>query len=186
VKRSYIDARGMLLGAESMRIWALDADMPERDSATTDVYLLAAGDFNTAVNLPWLRRLHGHPLPRSYRRLCPGPLPVDITRSDDRVLDIEVLTNALTGTALPSLYRASDAPMHAGDHFVLPGVTVDVTRVYEDNPSHIRFSFDRSIDDPQNWFLIATPDGLRHRAMPALHETLRVPYAQFRDLRQKR
>jgi hypothetical protein len=61
---------------------------------------------------------------------------------------------------------------------------VDVLNVFQDNPSRVRFTFDRSIDDPTLWFVIASKDGLRHQAMPALHETRRVPYAQFRDLRQ--
>jgi hypothetical protein len=183
-RRSYGEARALSASAESARIWALDADLPSTASASTRVYLLAAGDFNTAVNLPWLRFMHGRALPQSYRRLCPGPLPVDVTRSADRVLEVNVLTNALHGTALPSLYRAADAAMHAGDHIELPGLAVDVLNVFQDNPSRVRFTFDRSIDDPTLWFVIASKDGLRHQAMPALHETRRVPYAQFRDLRQ--
>jgi hypothetical protein len=186
LQRSYAEARALRESAESTRVWALDADLPTHASAATRVYVLAAGDFNTAVNLPWLRQLHGHPLPQAYRRLCPGTLPVDVTRTADRTLEINVLTNAMRGTALPSLYRAADAPMHAGDHVELPGLRVDVLDVFEDNPSRIRFTFDRSIDDPALWFLVAGYDGLRHQAMPALHETRRVPLAQFRDLRAER
>jgi hypothetical protein len=183
LRRSFAEAQALSQSAESTRLWSLDADLPTQASATTRVYVLAAGDFNTAVNLPWLRQLHGRPLPQAYRRLCPGPLPVDVTRSADRTLEINVLTNAMRGTALPSLYRAADAPMHVGDQVELPGLRVDVLGVFEDNPSRVRFTFDRSIDDPTLWFLIAGNDGLRHQAMPALHETRRVPYAQFRDLR---
>jgi hypothetical protein len=182
--RTFSGVRDMPEVAEAMRVWALDADLPEAANASARVYLLTNGDFNSAVNLPWLRLMHGRPLPRSYRRLCPGALPVDVTRSGERTLDVRVLTNAMRGTAVPSLYRTEALPLHAGERFDLPGLRIDVLAVFDDNPSQLRFSFDRSIDDPELWFLLATDHGLRRSHMPALGETVRVPHAQFRDLRR--
>jgi hypothetical protein len=182
--RSFSDVRDMPEGAEAVRVWALDADLPPEADASARVYLLTNGDFNSAVNLPWLRLMHGRPLPRSYRRLCPGALPVDVTRSGERTLDVRVLTNALRGTAVPSLYRTEASPLHPGERFDLPGLRVEVLAVLDGNPSQLRFSFDRSIDDPALWFLLATDFGLRRTPMPVLGETMRFPYAQFRDLRQ--
>jgi hypothetical protein len=167
-----------------VRVWALAAELPEAANASARVYLLTNGDFNSAVNLPWLRLMHGLPLPRSYRRLCPGALPVDVTRSGERTLDVRVLTNALRGTAVPSLYRTEALPLHAGERFDLPGLRVEVLNVLDGNPSQLRFSFDRSIDDPALWFLLATDHGLARSRMPMLGESVRFPYAQFRDLRQ--
>jgi hypothetical protein len=181
--RSYDDVRSFRYGSDVMRAWSLDADLPEQAKSSTRVYVLAAGDFTTAVILPWLRLLHGHPLPRSYRRLCPGGLPVNLSRTTDRVLSVDVLTSGVRGTAVPSLYRAADLPMLAGQHVELPGFTVDVVRVSEGNPTRMRFEFDRSLDDPALWILIATEHGLRRRRMPAIGETILVPQAQFRDLR---
>jgi len=184
VARSYDAVRGMIDGGEVVRAWSLAAQLPDRSQAGSRVYLLNNADFNSAVNLPWLRLMHHHPLPRSYRRLCPGLLPIDVTRSGERQLDVRVLTNALRGTALPSLYRSAASPMHAGEHFDLPGLHIEVLDVFDDNPSRLRFSFDRSVDDPELWFLTATEHGLRRTAMPALGASVRMPYAQFRDLRR--
>jgi hypothetical protein len=182
--RSYSDVRGMLEGSEVARVWARAAELPDRTQPDSRVYLLNNVDFNSAVNLPWLRLMEHHPLPRAYRRLCPGALPVDVTRSGERVLEVRVLTNALRGTVLPSLYRSTALPVQVGERVDLPGLRVEVLEVYDGNPSQLRFSFDRSLDDPGLWFLTATEDGLQRSAMPAIGASMRVPYAQFRDLRR--
>jgi hypothetical protein len=183
--RSYDDVRAVVRGSAVARAWCLDADMPDAAaSGHTRVYVLAAADFNTAVNLPWLRLLERHaPVPLSYRRLSPGPLPVDLRRIGERVLQVDVLTNNVAGTAVPSLYRAADTPMRRQQIVSLPGLRVDILEVLDGNPTRLRFSFDRSLDDPDLWFLIAGEQGLRHSALPALGETVRVPYAQYRDIR---
>jgi hypothetical protein len=182
--RSYDDVRAVKNGSEIARAFCLDADMPVRDAEHTRVYVLAAADFNTAVNLPWLRSLERRsPVPLSYRRLSPGPLPLDVTRTSDRSLELNVLTSDVRGTAVPSLYRDAAAAVRLGERHVLPGLRVEVLDVVDDNPARMRFEFDRSLDDDSLWFLIATPQGLRRRRLPAIGETMRVPYAQFVDLR---
>jgi hypothetical protein len=183
IYRSHDDVRSVVFGSEVARVWCRDADLPAQHSAETRVYVLAAADFNTAANLPWLRRFYGQPLPRAYRRLAPGALPLDVTRVSENVLDVRVLTTNLRGTALPSLYRESAAALHRAERFRLPGLAVEVLQIYDDNPSWLRFSFDRSIDDPLLWFVVATEHGLRHRNMPPIGETERFPQAQYRDLR---
>jgi hypothetical protein len=181
--RSYDDIRAVKHGRDVSRRWCFDADMPDRsDAPSTRVYLLAPGDFNSAVNLPYMRWLRGEPLPRSYRRLSVGPLPVDVTRTADRTLELAILTMNVVGTAVPSLYRAADEPMRAGQHFALSGLNIDVLEVLFGNPTRLRFTFDRSVDDPSLWFLIATENGLRHSSMPAIGATVRVPHTQYRDL----
>jgi len=184
LRRSYDDVRAVKTGSEIARAFCLDADMPVHDAQRTRVYVLAAADFNTAVNLPWLRLLEqGHPIPRSYRRLSPGPLPLDVTRTGERSLELTVLTSDLRGTAVPSLYRAESAPVRKGERHELDGLRVEVLEVMDDNPERMRFEFDRSLDDESFWLLIATAHGLRRQHPPAIGETLRVPFAQFVDRR---
>ena len=180
--RSYQGARDMVFGAHLARAWGFAADLPDAAQRDARVYLLTNPDFNSSVNLPWLRHMYGQPLPQSYRRLCPGALPVDVTRSADRVLEVHVLTNAVRGSAVPSLYRAASLPMQRGDHVELPGLRVEVLDVFDDNPSQLRFTFDRSLDDPALWILEATERGLKRWRAPALGQTERVPYAFVRDL----
>lgn len=182
--RSYQDARTTRTRTEMARAFAVQAEFPPHPESTR-VYLLAAADFNTAANLPWLRQLElGEALPRSYRRLSPGPLPLDVTRTADRALEVSVLTSGIYGTALPSLYRSAAAPVRSGERHELPGLAVTVLTVFANNPTRIRFEFDRSLDDPALWFLVSTVHGLKHHVLPAVGATERLPFAQYGDVRQ--
>lgn len=182
--RSYDDIRMLRDGSELARAWCLDAELPEANASNTRVYVISTADFNTAVNLPWARRLEaGKPLPRAYRRLIPGPSPVRILRESERSLQALVVISDVYGTAVPSLYRDAGAPMQPGEGRVLPGLMVTVLEAYADNPIRMRFEFDRSLDDPSLWFLAASERGLRRVAMPAVGESMLVPFAQYRDVR---
>jgi hypothetical protein len=180
--RSYDDIRAVVHGSNVARSWARYADMPEYDAEHTRVYVLSSADFNSAVNLPWMRWVEGHPLPLSYRRLSTGALPIDLLRIDDRTLELRILTINVAGTAVPSLYRGSDTPIAAGDHVDMPGLRVDVLNSMFDNPTRVRFRFDRSVDDPSLWFVYPTEAGLRRQSMPAIGTQMRFPFAQYRDI----
>ncbi len=183
-QRTYQQARFIRLESEALRIWALDADLPsDADAAEARVYVIASADFTTAANLPWLRLVHGHPLARSYRRLCPATAAVDLTRVDERTLDVTVLTADLRGGGVPSLYRSERAPLDTGFAANLPGLSVHVLRSVRGNPFVMRFGFDRSLDDPALVFLHSTEHGLRRITMPALGASLRLPKPVLNDLR---
>ncbi|MEY4580818.1 MAG: hypothetical protein RL701_5521 [Pseudomonadota bacterium] len=183
--RSYDDVRAVTHGSDVARTFCLDADMPApADAAHTRVYLLAAPDFNSGANLPWMRLLErGQATPLSYRRLSASPMPFDLTRPSDRVIELRLLTNEVFGSAVPALYRDASAPVRVGEQHALPGLQVTVLQVFADNPTRLRFEFDRSVDDDSLWFLIAGERGLRHQKLPAIGEKLRVLFAQYRDLR---
>ncbi|HET8932714.1 MAG TPA: hypothetical protein VFN67_04700 [Polyangiales bacterium] len=182
--RSYDDARMIRDGSELARAWCLDAELPEVDAQHTRVYVISTADFNTAVNLPWLRRVEANkPLPLSYRRLIPGPSPVRIVRENDRSLEAQVVISDVYGTAVPALYRDAAAPVTPGERQPLPGFVATVLETYADNPVRMRFEFDRSLDDPSIWFVAATDHGVRRIAMPAIGQSILVPFAQYRDVR---
>jgi hypothetical protein len=182
--RSFDDVRGLRDGSEVARAWCLDAELPETDAANTRVYVVSTADFNTAVNLPWLRRLEANkPLPLSYRRLIPGPSPVRILRESDRSLEARIVINDVYGSAVPGLYRDAAAPVLPGERRMLPGLVVTVLEAYADNPIRMRFEFDRSLDDPSMWFISATDHGLRRIALPAVGDSALLPFAQYRDVR---
>jgi hypothetical protein len=182
--RSYDDVRAIRHGSEVARAWCLDAELPVSNAADTRVYVVTTADFNTAVNLPWLRLLEqDKPLPQSYRRLSPGALPVMLQRTGERVLELRIVVSNVYGSAVPSLYRDAGAPVLAGELHMLPGVTVSVLEAYASNPIHMRFEFDRSLDDPSLWFIAATERGLRRMALPAVGGSTLVPFAQYRDVR---
>jgi hypothetical protein len=182
--RTYQQVRFFRQESEALRIWGLDADLPsDALAASARVYVLASADFTTAANLPWLRLVHGHPLARSYRRLCPATAALDLHRVDERTLDVTVLTADLRGSAVPSLYRSDAQPITAGYYTTLPGLSVRVLRALRGNPFVMRFAFDRPLEDPELVFLNSTMRGLRRIAMPAVGQTLRLTKPVMNDLR---
>ena len=184
VSRSYDDARMIADGNALARAWCLDAELPEADAANTRVYVISTADFNTAVNLPWLRRVEANrPLPQAYRRLIPGPSPVRLVRENDRTLEAQVVISDVYGTAVPALYRDAAAPVTPGERRPLPGFVATVLETYADNPVRMRFEFDRSLDEPSMWFIAATDQGVRRIALPSVGQSMLVPFAQYRDVR---
>jgi len=181
--RSYEDVRAVVDGSEVSRTWCLDAELPTDPNAR--VYLITTADFNTAVNLPWMRSLEANQTPPlTYRRLSPGPMPVRIQRVSERTLEVRVVISDVYGAAVPGLYRDGASPVLPGERHELPGLVVTVLETYQDNPVHMRFELDRALDDASLWFLAATDSGMRRIALPAIGDDMLVPYAQYRDLRR--
>lgn len=183
ISRVWSQATDYAFGAEGLRMWSAEAELPERDAAVSRVYLLATADFTTAANLPFVRLTLGLPLPRSYRRLCPAMAPIDVRRTGERSLEILVLASDLGGSAQPSLYRSAAAPILTGHRAHLPGLDVTVLQARDGNPALMRFDFDLPLEDPRLWFLESTLDGLRRIDPPAMGTTLRLPRPHFRDPR---
>jgi hypothetical protein len=110
-------------------------------------------------------------------------MPVRIQRVSERTLELRVVISEVYGAAVPGLYRDASSPVLPAERHDLPGMVVTVLETYQDNPVHMRFELDQPLDDPGLWFLAATDHGLRRIALPAVGDTLLVPYAQYRDLR---
>jgi hypothetical protein len=108
---------------------------------------------------------------------------VRILRENDRSLEAQVVISDVYGTAVPALYRDAAAPVTPGERQPLPGFVATVLETYADNPVRMRFDFDRSLDDPRMWFVAATDQGVRRIAMPAIGQSVLVPFAQYRDVR---
>jgi hypothetical protein len=182
IARSFDDVRGIRNGSEIARAWCLDAELPIEPGVR--VYVVSTADFNSAVNLPWLRLLEAdRALPVSYRRLSPGALPVRLQRVSERTLEVRVVISDVYGAAVPSLYRDAASPVLPGERHEMPGMVVTVSETYADNPIRMRFDFDRSLDDSSMWFIAATDRGLRRIALPDIGDSMLVPFAQYRDVR---
>ena len=117
---------------------------------TQRVYLITTADFNSAVNLPWLRLLEANKATAPLlSRLSPGPLPVRLQRESERTLEVRMVISDVYGAAVPGLYRDAASPVRAGERHELPGMVVTVLEAYDDNPVSMRFELDSALDDPQ-------------------------------------
>jgi hypothetical protein len=154
---------------------SMAAEVPEAPPGTQRVVLIAAADFSTASNVPWLRRLGGAPLPRSYWCLGGSWHVHQIDRTAATVIELSVLSDDLDGSMTGTLYRPVERPMHAGDVVSLSGLRVEVLRAVRGNPSRLRFTFDGDLDDESFVFLHPRRDGLKRFRLPEVGGTLRLP-----------
>jgi hypothetical protein len=174
--RAHGDGERLRVQAAAERGWSLAADIPDR-AAATDVVIVAASDFTTAVHLPWLRLHHGRGLPRSYRRLSGAPMPHELVRIDSHTLEVNVLGGDARDAFAGSLYRARDEPLAAGQRVRLRGMEVHVLAVNEGNPYRWRVRFDRQLEDPRLLFLHARKEGLQRLRLAAVGERMLLPLA---------
>ena len=100
------------------------------------------------------------------------------------MLEFNVLARAVYGSAVPSLYRDERSPVRKGERLELPGLRVEVLEALDDDPSRLRFEFDRSLDDPSLFFVFGSDQGLRRRELPRIGETQRLPFAAYADRRR--
>jgi hypothetical protein len=175
--RALRDAHSATGRVHATRRWAIEADIPKELPAGAQIWLTSASDFTTAVHVPWLRRDAGLPLIDSFRLLSGAARAHDLIRLDDRTFEVQVLASDPGRAFTGSLYRSETAPFRDGDRVELPGVTVQVIATVDGDPFRIRFTADRSLDDPSIVLLCPEPSGLRRCAMPAPGFVLRLPRA---------
>jgi hypothetical protein len=111
-------------------------------------------------------------------------MPLLVQRESASTFVVRIVTSDVYGSAVPALYRDAGSPIFPGEYRALPGMKVTVLDAYESNPTLMRFELDKPLDDPTLWFLTATDHGLRRFTMPAIGESVLVPYAQYRDVRK--
>lgn len=171
-RRSHAAIGAFALRARAEWRWAEAAEIP--GGPDVQVVFLSGADYTTNASLVQVRRLAGHAPPRACWRLSPYVLPHAVERIADDAIEVRVLQ----GVAAPlanSLYRSGASPLASGDVVALDGMRVTVLEAAGGEPLHLRFEFERSLDDPRFAFLHATPRGLRRVALPPVGKKLRLP-----------
>jgi hypothetical protein len=149
------------------------SDMP--DDAKRRFVLLSGVDLTTTLYAPMIRHLGGAPLPRSWWVLSLAPHSHRITRVDEQTLELEVLGPALLQGPLERLFRRRSVALGVGDSVALDGLVVTVIRSNGLGPTHVRYAFDRSLEDPSLTLLVTEPDGLRIYPPPAIGRSAILP-----------
>lgn len=175
--RALGDARSSVSRASAVRRWAIEAELPAELPANAQVWLTSASDFSTAVHIPWIRLHAGLPRIERFHLLSGAARAHDLIRIDDRTLEVQVLASDPGRAFMGSLYRSETAPFHDGDEIDLPGFVVRVIATVDGDPFRIRFTADRSLDDPSIILLCPEPSGIHRCAMPAPGFVLRLPRA---------
>jgi hypothetical protein len=173
--RSLNQIRGFAGGAIAARRWALAAEMPVENTEDRRVLFLSGADFTTNANLPFMRLIEGHPLPKSYFRLSGTSHVQEIRRTEPNVIEVYSLSSDLDKTMVGSLYRSEKSKLPAGSVVQLSWVRCEVLGTTDGNPWRLRFTFDRSLDDPAFVLVHARPGGLKALDLPAVGGKVRLP-----------
>jgi hypothetical protein len=87
------------------------------------------------------------------RWLYSGFSPLNVTRTADRCLEIEVAAGFVREET-ERLFRGDAHRFAVGQRIDLPGLRVEILRLTGDaRPERVRFTFDRSLDDPRYLWL---------------------------------
>jgi hypothetical protein len=180
--RSYVEMQSYAYWCESVRDWALRAEIDD-EAEHREIVMVNGIEHTTAFFTPFIRHLYGHARPRSCRVLVSAPLAHDIERTAENTLEITVLGGTLLDSELERFFRSPRFPFRAGDTVSLKGMRIEILKLLRGKPQRVRFVFDRALDDPAYLFLHATESGLRRFYPPEVGQRTRLPIARYPDRR---
>lgn len=153
-----------------------EGDLLDQDLAGRDVIVMNGPSQSVGMYGPFVLHVNGMPVPNSWRSLAlGGDHPIWVFRPSDKVLELAAIRGAWLQTAGELFFRRSDRPLPAGSSFDYPSMDVEVLQDDDGDPTRLRFSFSRSLDDPAFLFLISTKQGLMRWEIPAIEESQTVP-----------
>jgi len=146
-----------------------DLELPD-DTSKYDVVVVNSPAPLFLIGLPAKTALEGRGIPRSLRVLAPAYSPLEVTRTADKVLEVEAMTGSLLFWERPeeiwlhfilflqefnTIFRDPMNGFDVGERVELDGLAVEVKAVDADGqPVAVEFRFDISLDDPSmRWFM---------------------------------
>jgi hypothetical protein len=106
--------------------------------------------------------------------------PIDLVRIAANVLDIRLSTRFDRSSFRRNVYwPAVDREFRTGQRITNERFEVRVMATDHGDPTQLRFTFVRPLDDPHYLFLYPVRDGLRPLALPAVGTTLQLAAPSF-------
>lgn len=155
----------------------LRGEIDDRRVSREELVLLNSFEPMTLIYPPWVRHHDGRPLPRVWRALTTTPAAEHLVRTSPTSFELTAVGGVLLDLATTDLLRSADAPLHAGQHFAVTGLQIDVVEMARWGPTKVRFSFDTNLDNPALVFLTMSVNGLRRFRMPRVGGSANVPGA---------
>ncbi|KIG16078.1 hypothetical protein DB30_04950 [Enhygromyxa salina] len=153
-----------------------EGDLLDQELAGRDVIVMNGPSQSVAMYGPFVLHVNGMPVPNSWRSLAlGGDHPIWVFRPSDKVLELAAIRGAWLQTAGELFFRRSDRLLPTGSTFDYPSVKIEVLADDGGNPTRLRFSFSRSLDDPSFLFLISTRNGLMQWDIPPIEGSKTVP-----------
>jgi hypothetical protein len=161
--------------------WVRHAAIDSTGLGERHIIVVSAQDLATQYALPYVRHLHRLTTPASSEILLPPCMsPIDLVRIAANVLDIRLSTRFDRSSFRRNVYwPAVDREVRTGQRFASERFEVRVMATDHGDPTQLRFTFVRPLDDPHYLFLYPVRDGLRPLALPAVGTTLQLAAPSF-------
>jgi len=130
------------------------AEFPRED---LDGYVIVAvnpPDPFAAMYTPILRVYDGVMEGKRFYFLSMAPFAHEVTRVDERTLELRVVDGEMLTTLFERLVRNRAHPIVPGERFRFSDMTVHVLDVGDFGPRRVRFEFRRNLDDPKMWLMV--------------------------------
>jgi hypothetical protein len=154
----------------------LHAEIDDARIANQDVVVVGAAEWATQWALPFVLDRHDRPRPRSSHVLSAALVqPQAIVRRARDVFDIEIGGGSGDRTFADSVYRPVEREVAAGERRSTSLFQVQVLETRHGQPKRMRFTFEKSLDDPSLLFLFPRDHRLARVQMPAIGQRLELP-----------
>jgi hypothetical protein len=154
--------------------WVLAAELDPQQVEHQRVYMLNSAEFTTTFFFAYTWAYHARPLPRSYVPISAAPYAQDVERIADDTLLLRTLGGPFFDSPAEVHYRVSTRAFQEGDSVRLDGVRIEIARLVAGKPQTLKLTFDTSLDDPSQVFLVATESGLARFAVPPVGHSRRL------------
>jgi len=169
-----LEHRGGVHFLRGSEAWVRGAQLDRDRIARQRVYLVTSMEFATTFYFPYMWRADGSPMPRSFYPLSAARHAMQLERVAEDSFTLLPLGGTFMETDHELMFRHEDDTMRLGQRFELDGLRVKILRLQDGLPALIRFTLDRSLDDPDVVLLAATHRGMRRLKVPAVGEKVRL------------
>lgn len=140
------------------------------------VVMLSSTEFIPAIYAVTLLAERGAPLPRMWQVWSMAPLAVEVRRTADRQLEVEVLGGRMNDSMFEQNFRGEGYPMAVGHQVELEAATLTVLAVDDGKPTKLRADLDLPVTD-YTW-VWWDGDTISRVALPEVGQVHRFPNAQ--------
>jgi hypothetical protein len=168
-------ARSLAIDANLVRDVALGAEVDQAQFSKQRAVLLNAGHPGVPIYFTLVRGQYGRSVPQSSWTLNPSFLPVYLTRTDARTLELQVASGSLLTGLFERVFRTHEAVVQPGQQFVLHGLTITALATHAGGITRLRAEFDVPLEDPSLCFLVSSVTGLSRYALPGIGERVLLP-----------
>lgn len=157
--------------------WVLNSEVNNNTLPNQHVFIFSGGTFTATFFYPYVLHAHGRPMPKSSYPIVGSAQTVDLYRDSSSSFILRPLSGKLLQRGVERFFRDPDLPYRSGQRFVLPHMTVEITKAWQGKPLELRANFEHSLDDPRYVFLRSRPLGMTRVKMPDVGKWIRLYYA---------